>query len=174
MDINEKCLEILENCGQPPQVIDHCRAVAEVSYGLAAALNARGLCLDAELCRRGGLLHDIRRTEKFHSIRGMLALFELGLREEGRIVGAHMGDFIDTDRIAEKEVVYIADKITKGTGRVSVEERYARSLEKFRGDEAGTQAAYDRRDQSVKLAAYIESILGCQLHEFDKQGGGIE
>lgn len=167
----DKYLEILETCGQPPQVIAHCKAVAEVSFALAKALNAKGLSLDAELCRRGGLLHDIRRTEKFHSVRGMLALFEMGLREEGRIVGAHMGDFIDTDRIAEKEVVYIADKITKGTGRVSVEERYARSLEKFTGDEAGTKAAYERREQSLKLAAYIESILGCPLHEFDKQGG---
>ena len=167
MDINERCIEILESCGQPQQVIDHCKAVAEVSHALALALNAKGFSLDAELCRRGGLLHDIRRTKKFHSIRGMLALFEQGLREEGRIVGAHMGDFIDTDRIAEKEVVYIADKITKGTGRVSVAERYARSLEKFKGDEAGTKAAYDRRDQSVKLAEYIEGILGCPLHEFD-------
>lgn len=170
MDINEKCLEILENCGQPQQVIDHCKAVAEVSYALALALNSKGMNLDAQLCRRGGLLHDIRRTERFHSVKGMLMLFELGLRDEGRIVGAHMGDFIDTDRVSEKEVVYIADKITKGTSRVSVAERYARSLEKFTGDEAGTKAAYERRDQSMKLAAYIEGILGCALHEFDNGG----
>lgn len=168
MSINEKCMEILEGCGQPRQVTEHCRAVAETSRALAQALNARGYSLDAELCWRGGLLHDIRRTERFHSIRGMLYLLEAGLHDEACIVGAHMGEFIDTDHVAEKEVVYIADKITKGTSRVSVAERYARSLEKFAGDEAGTKAAYERREQSMKLAGFIESILGCELDKFDQ------
>ena len=169
MDKNERCLELLESSGMPQHVIDHCKAVAEVSYKLALALNEKGFSLDAELCRRGGLLHDIRRTEHFHSFRGALYLLELGgLRPEALIVGSHMGEFIDTDRIAEKEVVYMADKITKGTGRVPVEERYARSIEKFKGSEEAMQAAYERRDQSLKLAALMESILGCSIHEFDR------
>lgn len=169
MDKNERCLELLENSGMPPHVIDHCKAVAEVSYKLALALNAKGLELDADLCRRGGLLHDIRRTEHFHSVRGMLYLLEMGgLRPEALIVGSHMGEFIDTDRIAEKEVVYMADKITKGTERVDVAERYARSIEKFKGSEEAMQAAFERRDQSLMLAALMESILGCPIHEFDK------
>ena len=168
MATTERCIELLENSGMPAHVIDHCKAVAEVSYKLALALNAKGLALDAELCRRGGLLHDIRRTEHFHSFRGALYLLELGgLRPEALIVGSHMGEFIDTDRIAEKEVVYMADKITKGTGRVSVAERYARSIEKFKGSEEAMQAAYERRDQSLTLAALMESILGCPIHEFD-------
>ena len=167
MDINEKCIELIENCGQPPQVIEHCKAVAEVSRALALALNAKGLSLDAELCWRGGLLHDIRRTQRPHAIWGMLCVMEAGLRKEARIVGAHMGDFIDTDRVAEKEVVYIADKITQGTGRVSVAERYARSLEKFTGDEEAVKAAHERREQSLTLAKYIESILGRPLEQFD-------
>jgi len=154
----------------PQHVTDHCKAVAEVSFNLALALNAKGLNLDADLCRRGGLLHDIRRTEHFHSFRGALYLLELGgLRPEALIVGSHMGEYIDTDRISEKEVVYMADKITKGTGRVTVEERYARSIEKFKGTEEAMQAAYERRDQSMKLAALMENILGCPIHEFDKQ-----
>jgi len=169
MNIDERCLELLENSDQPQRVIDHCKAVAEVSYKLALALNAKGFSLDAELCRRGGLLHDIRRTEHFHSFRGALYLLELGgLRPEALIVGAHMGEYIDTDRIAEKEVVYMADKITKGTERITVEERYAVSIEKFKGTEEAMNAAYERRDQSLKLAAYMESFLGCPIHEFDK------
>jgi len=168
MATTERCIELLENSGMPPHVIDHCKAVAEVSYKLALALNEKGLDLDAELCRRGGLLHDIRRTEHFHSFRGALYLLELGgLRPEALIVGSHMGEFIDTDRIAEKEVVYMADKITKGTGRVSVAERYARSIEKFKGSEEAMQAAYERRDQSLTLAALMESILGKPIHKFD-------
>ena len=167
-DKNARCLELLENSGQPPHVIDHCKAVAEVSYKLALALNEKGFSLDAELCRRGGLLHDICRTEQFHSFRGLLYVIELGgLRPEALIVGAHMGEYIDTDRIAEKEVVYMADKITKGTGRVDVAERYARSIEKFHGSEEAMQAAYERRDQSLALAAYMESFLGKPIHEFD-------
>ena len=168
MATTERCIELLENSGMPPHVIDHCKAVAEGSYKLALALNEKGLNLDAELCRRGGLLHDIRRTEHFHSFRGALYLLELGgLRPEALIVGSHMGEFIDTDRIAEKEVVYMADKITKGTGRVSVAERYARSIEKFKGSEEAMQAAYERRDQSLTLAALMESILGKPIHKFD-------
>ena len=154
MTRDERCAVILENCGQPERVKAHCRAVAEASYELARKLNEKGLSLDAELCRRGGLLHDIRRTERWHSQKAML-------------VGAHMGEYIDTDRIAEKEVVYLADKITRGTQRVSVAERYARSLEKFSGDEEATEAAYARREQSLKLAEYAEGILGCPLEGFE-------
>lgn len=167
MTRDEKCEQLLEDCGQPERVIAHCRAVAEVSCALARKLNEKGLSLDAELCRRGGLLHDIRRTERWHSQKGMLFLLEEGLRLEALIVGAHMGEYIDTDRIAEKEVVYLADKITRGTQRVSVSERYARSFEKFSGDEEATKAAYARREQSLKLAEYAEGILGCPLESFE-------
>ena len=167
MTRDERCALILENCGQPERVKAHCRAVAEASYELARKLNEKGLSLDAELCRRGGLLHDIRRTERWHSQKAMLCLLEEGLRPEALLVGAHMGEYIDTDRIAEKEVVYLADKITRGTQRVSVAERYARSLEKFSGDEEATEAAYARREQSLKLAEYAEGILGCPLEGFE-------
>lgn len=165
----EKCLEILENCAQPERVTAHCRAVAECSFALAEVLNEKGLTLDSELCRRAGLLHDIRRTERWHSQKAMLFLLEAGLKPEALIVGAHMGEYIDTDRIREKEVVYLADKITQGTKRVSVAERYAHSLEKFHGDEAATQAAYERREQSLALAAYAETILGKPLEKFDEE-----
>ena len=168
MTLNEKCVKILEGCAQPERVLAHCRAVAEVSRDLALALNAHGCALDPELCWRGGLLHDIRRTQPWHSQRAMLFLLEAGLRKEALIVGAHMGEYIDVDRIAEKEVVYLADKLTKGTERVSIAERYAHSLAKFEGSEEAVKAAYERRDQSLALAAFMESILGCPIEEFDK------
>ena len=168
MTRNEQCEKILEGCGQPERVLAHCRAVAEVSRDLALALNAKGYALDPELCWRGGLLHDIRRTLPWHSQRAMLFLLEVGLRPEALIVGAHMGEYIDVDRVAEKEVVYLADKLTRGTERVSVAERYAHSLAKFQGNEEAVAAACARRDQSLALAAFVEGILGCPLEEFDQ------
>jgi len=168
MTRDERCLEILENCGQPERVIEHCRAVAEASRGLAQALNRCGYQLDEELCWRGGLLHDIRRTEQWHSVRAMLFLLESGLLPEALLVGAHMGEYIDTDRIAEKEVVYLADKITQGSHRVNVVDRYAHSLAKFKGTPEAVKAAYQRRDQTFELAALVERILGRPLHEFDR------
>ncbi len=165
-----KCVEILNNCGQPEKVKEHCRAVADCAFALAEAFNRRGLALDAELCRRAGLLHDICRTLKWHSQYAMIYLLERGLRPEALIVGAHMGEYIDTDRIREKEVVYLADKITQGTQRVCVEERYERSLEKFTGNEDAVRAALARRDQSLALAAFAEAVLGVPLHEFERAG----
>ena len=169
MTRDEKCLHLLETCGQPERVIAHCRAVAEVSRDLALALNRKGYSLDAGLCWRGGLLHDMCRTEKWHSQKAMLFLLENGLRPEAIVVGAHMGEYIDTDRIAEKEVVYLADKITRGTQRVSVAERYTHSLAKFHGEPEAVKAAYERRDQSLALAALVERILGCPLEAFDSR-----
>ncbi len=165
MDINAKCLEILESCGQPQNVIDHCKAVAEVSHALAAALNAKGFALDPELCRRAGLLHDVRRTEPAHAEKAMDYLLGLGLEAEAAIVGAHMGEGIETDCIGEKEVVYMADKLVRGTSRVSVEERFARSLEKFRDAPIAAAAAEKKRAKALALAAYMEDILGCSLEE---------
>ena len=98
----------------------------------------------------------------------MLHLLECGLRPEALIVGAHMGEYIDTDRVAEKEVVYLADKITQGSRRVNVVDRYARALEKFKGAPGAVEAAYERREHTYALAAFVEQILGCPLHEFER------
>jgi len=70
----------------------HCRQVARVSRCLADALNNCGADIDAELCERQGLLHDIGRSKThgpLHGWTGFTMLRGLGHAPEARGCLAH-------------------------------------------------------------------------------------
>ncbi|MCR4771347.1 MAG: HDIG domain-containing protein [Oscillospiraceae bacterium] len=157
--------EILISRDPPEKVLRHCLAVGKLSFDLAQALNGAGCRLDAELCRRGGILHDICRTEKNHAERGRELLASMGLKAEAAIVGAHMGEGIDPGSIGEKEVVFLADKLLKCDRRVSVEARYGDVAEKYAGDAEAVAAAEERKKQALALKEKAEAVLGRSLDE---------
>ncbi|MBP5165897.1 MAG: HD domain-containing protein [Oscillospiraceae bacterium] len=157
--------KILIDHGPPEKVLRHCLAVGELSRILAEALNEAGCRLDTELCRRGGILHDICRTEKNHAERGRELLASMGLEAEAALVGAHMGEGIDAEHIGEKEVVFLADKLLKCDRRVSVETRYGDVAEKYAGDAAAIAAAEERKKQALALKEKAEALLGRSLDE---------
>lgn len=149
---------------QPPEKVRrHCLAVGELSFALARALNAAGCSLDAELCRRGGILHDICRTEEEHAKKGRELLRSMGLDAEAEIVGAHMGEGIDTAAIGEKEVVFLADKLLKCDERVSIDSRYDTTLKKYVPGTEAYAAALKRKAQALALKETAESVLGRSL-----------
>lgn len=160
-----KAEDILIARDPPERVLRHCLAVGKLSGALAEALNEAGCSLDAELCRRGGILHDICRTEKNHAERGRELLSSMGLEAEAAVVGAHMGEGIDTGRIGEKEVVFLADKLLRCDERVSVESRYGAVAEKYAGDPAALAAAEKRKEQALALKRTAERVLGRSLDE---------
>jgi molybdenum cofactor cytidylyltransferase len=72
------CEELLRRQLVPPQVVEHCRAVAAVAQTIGAALNGRGQYLCLSLLRAGALLHDVARTEANHAEAGASLLDDLG------------------------------------------------------------------------------------------------
>ncbi|MBR6811792.1 MAG: HDIG domain-containing protein [Oscillospiraceae bacterium] len=126
---HKSACDLLFSRGLPENVIKHCCAVADTCGAMAEALNAKGFALDVGLCVRAGLLHDVDRLSRDHAKTGAELLMEKGFERESEIVRCHMGVDIDYTAITEKELVYLADKITQEHHRTTVANRYAPALE---------------------------------------------
>lgn len=158
-ELEKCCLNILDKSGQPERVINHCKAVAETAKNLAVELNKKGFNLDVSLCYRSGLLHDICRTEKRHPEKGRQYLESLGLLREAEIVAVHMGEDVNTEEITEAGVVCLADKLTAGGDRVSIERRFEPAFKKYAGDEETLSLITRRYETAIKLEALVNKHL---------------
>jgi len=116
----------------PSNVQDHTRAVAQVALRMARFLNPLGFGLESELCRSGGLLHDLNRTEPNHSQVAASNLRELGYEALAWVVGTHDQELsFKPTPFTEANIVFIADKLVKDTTLINIEDRYAGALKKF-------------------------------------------
>ena len=153
------CLEILAWYGTPAGVIAHCEAVADTALALCAAVNRAGGRLDPRLVQAGALLHDVAKGAPYHDRAGEALLRELDCPAVAALVGAHMAlppggeDLLD-----ERALVYYADKVTQGTRRVTLEERFARSGRRFGDDPAALAAAGERRRSALRVERNLRAL----------------
>lgn len=112
------CARLLDAAGTPERVRAHCAAVSALAAEIAGELG-----LDAECAARGGLLHDIARTEPEHAEAGAALIARLGYPEEADMIRQHHM-LRDMARIDEAAAVFLADKLLIGTQRVSLERRF--------------------------------------------------
>ena len=120
--------------------------MAALADGLCAALREKGLSLDARSVHAAALLHDIARGGKDHAALGARWLSGLGYAKIAEIVRQHHD--LNGTALDEAAVVYLADKAVRGTKRVSIDDRFAASLEKCTTPEA--RAAHARRFEAAK------------------------
>ena len=107
-----------QQCHTPDKVRAHEQAVAACALALAEHTAA-----DRELLRAACLLHDVCRTEGGRHPAAAAAL----LRDLG------------PTPTVEAELLHLADKLTAGTTRVTITQRFERSREKCIGEEALAQ-----------------------------------
>ncbi len=151
------CFALLEAAGADADLIAHCKAAAALADELCTALRGRGIALDADLVHRAALLHDLARTEKEHAAVGAAWLRELGYPELAEIVRQHHDP--DSSEITEAALVFLADKAVQGSKRVSISERFDRSLLKCKTPEA--LAAHERRRQTaMRIRNEIRRLCG--------------
>ncbi len=156
-------LELLFSRGLPENVILHCQAVADTSGAIAEALNNNGFSLDVRLCVRGGLLHDIERLKKDHESAGAGLLRDFGMNDEADIVEHHMGQGIDYSAVTEREVVFLADKITQENHRTTVSARYEPALRMTEHLPEVHKKIEDIVKNCVKMEAVYEALIGRSL-----------
>ncbi|RLG95986.1 TIGR00295 family protein [Candidatus Bathyarchaeota archaeon] len=146
MPTPEEAIEILRESGCSPNVIRHCRAVAEIAVKIALKCRERGIPVDLELIRIGALLHDLGRSKTHsvhHPVVGAKIAEELGLPEAIiRIIKRHIGGGLTAEEAAElgwpvenylpetleEKIVTYADKLIDGDKVVPIE----KTIEEFK------------------------------------------
>ena len=68
----EQAIELLRKNNCSPQVISHCKAVADLSLEIANQLKNKGLKFDLQVVETGALLHDIGRSKTNAVDHGMI------------------------------------------------------------------------------------------------------
>lgn len=122
-----------QQCHTPDKVRAHEQAVAACALALAEHTAA-----DRELLRAACLLHDVCRTEGGrHPAAAAALLREAGYPALAEVIAQHH-DLGPTPTV-EAELLHLADKLTAGTTRVTITQRFERSREKCIGEEALAQ-----------------------------------
>lgn len=155
---SREAVELLRRAGCSPSVIQHCEAVSKLAVEFARRLTSKGIKVDLELVRIGGLLHDIgrSRTHKIdHAVVGAEILHSFDLPTSViHIVERHTGSGIPADEAVElglpnrdfvpetleEKIVSYADKLIEGNHEIS----FGEALRKFAEDLGESHAAVNR------------------------------
>jgi CTP:molybdopterin cytidylyltransferase MocA len=158
----------------PRHIREHGEAVGALAARMARRLNSRGFCLDSELCRSAGELHDMSRLQKSHAKVAAERLRACGYEAVAKVVGDHhtmAGDNHNHNHshnhnyhhnhgynYNESLIVFLADKLVKETKLVTLDERYASALERFPETTAvGRRIRLDKEICQEALKHYTES-----------------
>jgi len=171
---SRKAIGLLNRAGCSHAVIQHCKAVSRLAVKLARGIKNRGIRVDVQLVRIGGLLHDIGRSQTHeidHAIVGadIVSSFNLPIPVI-RIVEKHIWSGIPADEAVklglpnrdflpetlEEKIVSYADKLIEGNHEISFE----KALQRF-SDEFGESHAIIHRFKQIHDELFQE--LGSNL-----------
>ena len=151
------CRELLAAARTPERVVWHCEAVAEKTLDMARELTDHGVKLDHRRLEAAALLHDIARTERDHAAVGARWLELVGYSETAALVARHH-DLGGEEAVTEASVLYLADKLIQGDREVTLERRFAESLERISSVE-GREVHARRYQQARRVAQSVERQL---------------
>ncbi|WP_263771984.1 DVU_1551 family NTP transferase [Propionivibrio soli] len=134
----------------------HGRAVAAIARTIATRLSERGVRIDRQLVIAASLLHDIAKGEPGHAELGASIIASLGYPAVAEIIRQHMAMTFDGTTPNEAAVVFLADKLVRTDRRVSLEERYKPSFERFRDQPESLQGARRRYETACEIYRVIE------------------
>ena len=161
----EECLTILDDiCKVSPDIRSHSIKVAGVAAVIGKALNKAGSKIDLAVVNAGALLHDIAKGQKKHASVGRQLLLEMSYSRIADIVSMHMYLPEDETQISlEAKIVYLADKFIEGDRLVTIEQRFAPSLQRFKCDPGIEARIRMRQQQALKVKAELEALVGYHI-----------
>ena len=134
----------------------HGRSVAAVARTIATRLSDRGVRIDRQLVIAASLLHDIAKGEPGHAEVGASIVASLGYPAVADIIRQHMAMSFDGTTPNEASIVFLADKLVRADRRVSLEERYKPSFERFKDQPEALQGARRRYETACEIYRVIE------------------
>ncbi|ACU89647.1 DVU_1551 family NTP transferase [Desulfomicrobium baculatum] len=150
----------------PERGVAHGRAAASVAVRLGEEVNRHGGALDLDLIHNAALLHDIGKGQPNHEACGGELLAGLGLHGLAGIVASHRDVPPPLSGVlTEKEVVCLADKLVRGSQRISVQERFAEKLALYSLDAHACLAIRGRMNNALALRGLVERFCGRDIEE---------
>jgi molybdenum cofactor cytidylyltransferase len=161
---DEECREILNICRVTPDRINHCFKVAEAAAEICRAFGMHGFTPDIALVYAAAVLHDIAKGQRKHDIEGGKILREMGFGEVGDIVAVHSDLAGGNKNLSlEAKIIYITDKLFEGEKRVTLDNRYRSSRQRF-GVTPEIEAAIAGRLKIAKEVKFdLEKMIGRTL-----------
>ena len=160
----KECMEILRLCNTNTDAIEHMKIVAGLARSIAERLVKNGYELNINLLYSGALLHDVAKGMQDHELRGAEIARDYGYPCLYEIIKEHMN--IKTElEIGEKEIVYLADKLVKGTQCVTLDERFRSGFEKYKNDYDIIKNIEYKYQTAKKLKEKIEYYAGISIDE---------
>lgn len=136
----KEAIRLLKKAGCAPNVVKHCKAVADLATRIAQQIARNGTPVDVHLVTIGALLHDIGRAQTHeieHAVIGAKIARSFDLPESiVQIIERHIGSGITAKEAArlglpkqsflpkslEEKIVAYSDKLVKGGQEVGYEE----------------------------------------------------
>ncbi len=152
----------------PVKGLAHGQLVGKLAARFATAINKQSNSnLVPELCRVGGLLHDVAKGQPRHESEGAAWLRRLGFPQAAAIVAAHKDlDWQEGDPLSERELVHLADKLVRGQYLLSIDARFTEKLVLYAEDPEAQAAIKKRHALARRLAQAVEEASGCELDAF--------
>ena len=142
-------------------IVKHSRVVARVARVIGEKITHAGCEMNVNLVEACGYLHDIGKGQKSHAKAGAQVLKKMGYPNIADIIATHMDLFFaDEGKITEKEVIYLADKLTQGERVLELDKRLESKLEQLTGNPMGKMAAEKRIRTAMQIKHAIETIIG--------------
>lgn len=85
----EECLNILKENKVPDNIVSHLKTVYEFSMKVVDVLESKGIKVNRNLVAAAALLHDIRKLEQGHEIKGADYIEFLGYAEVANVIRKH-------------------------------------------------------------------------------------
>ncbi|WP_237152916.1 DVU_1551 family NTP transferase [Oryzibacter oryziterrae] len=151
-----ECEAMLDVASVAAEVRAHCRAVADLATAIATRLAGAGLPIDPSLARAGALVHDIAKGHPHHAELGGRLVHDFGFPAVAAVVTTHMA-YRFTGTLDEGAIVYLADKLMRGTRRVSLADRFSPAFDRFAGDADALASAERRLAEADAIRRAVEA-----------------
>jgi putative nucleotidyltransferase with HDIG domain len=174
MITHQEALALLKRYIDDEKIIKHCLGVADIAYELASKIKRKNLVpIDVDKVEIAALLHDIGKyyKEGMHEFHSVDVLKKEGLHDIAELV---MHGFIHeifvlkmdeeatnyVPRTIENKMVALADMYyNQNEQRVSLDERLADIIKRYKNDKTSLQAVRLGKKRFKKLEAEIFTLM---------------
>lgn len=158
----DECMEILRIYNVREDTIMHMKAVGNLAKKITLVMNEKGYHLNINAAYSGALLHDVAKGSKAHEEEGAKIVEALGYICLSEIIRQH-SNLKDITTIDEKEIVYLSDKLIKGTEFITLDERFEESLAKYKNNPSILKNINRRFCNAKIIKKNIEKVLEISL-----------